>query len=58
MKFEQQAEFKPITLTIETAREAEFIWDMVRKYAPKGPVEIHIINEMNDWLTNTAQLGG
>ena len=56
MKMQQQPEFHPITLTIETGREAEIIWAMVREYQAKGPVEIALAKKIVDWFSNAAQL--
>ena len=56
MKIEQTPEFQPITVIIETGREAEILWEMVRQYEPKCPVEIAFIRELSDWFSNNAQL--
>ena len=65
MKIEQEpAEFKPITITLETREEVNFFWDLIRaSNFPIGPIEnehtIKIRNmyiEISNWLSNAAKL--
>ena len=56
MKIAQEPKFQSITLTLVTKREAEMIWQAIREYPARGPVEIAFYNELSDWFSNEAQL--
>jgi hypothetical protein len=56
MKIEQEPKFQPITLTIESKREAEMILQAVTEYPAKGPVEIAFYREIAGWFRVRAQM--
>ena len=60
MKMSQKPKFQPITITLETAREAEAFWELldnVYVYLPIGDAR-NIAVMISNWFTCDAQLGG
>ena len=61
MKIEQQPKFQPITITLETATEAEVFWQMVESIGkpgmPCGDARDMAIDLCN-WMSMQGQLGG
>ena len=57
MKIEQQQEFKPITITLETREDANQFWDLLRYGSSKrqGAVK-ELGDKLSDWLSNEAHL--
>lgn len=57
MKIEQADGFQPITLTLETRREAEILWAAIREYKGAGSQSEHnfCIN-ISNWFSEHAQL--
>jgi hypothetical protein len=60
MKIEQKAQFKPITITLETLDEAKAIWDAVNegRASTGNSRSFHVCVELSNWFSNNAQLGG
>ncbi len=58
MKIEQNPEFQPITITLETAEEAEALWRAVRdaETVTIDKDRFDILRELSDWFTTEAQL--
>lgn len=60
MKVEQQAEFKPITITLETRAEAMAIWTALSRTDVVKPNDIEwetgyaALKELSDWFSNQA----
>ena len=62
---QEQAEFKPITITFETRSEVNTFWDLIRssncvaKFGSSTSDEIQRMSEMRSgivsWLTNEAK---
>lgn len=61
MKMSQTPKFQPITITLETASEANALWeilDSVYYTLPIGSDARNIAIAMSNWFTCDAQLGG
>lgn len=60
MKIEQTPEFQPITITLETAKDVEAFWSLVRVggTTTSGKRAKELSTEISDWFSNHAQLGG
>lgn len=56
MKVQQNTEFQPITITLETRDEADLLWYMVSEYVPATSVQKEFKNRISDWFSNQAQL--
>jgi|Laugrefa1bdmlbdn_1035148.scaffolds.fasta_scaffold00005_58 hypothetical protein len=62
---QEQAEFKPVTITLETKNEVNIFWDLIRstncvaKFGSSTSDEIQRMSEMRSgivsWLTNEAK---
>lgn len=64
MIVKQQPIFQPITITLETAKEAEALWNLV-DYAsgPQSRLELDDFNRkfaigLSNWFSEKAQMGG
>ena len=57
MKIEQKPKFQPITITLETAEEAEGFWGIVSGENLNSASKKLAI-KISNWLTEKAQLGG
>jgi hypothetical protein len=60
MKIKQTPQFQPITITLETVEEAEALWgaicmDGVVNEVPERKI---ILDDLSNWFSNNAQLGG
>ena len=57
MLIEQQPEFQPITITLETKEEAERFWELLRYCHTKrqGPLK-EMANKLSDWFSTEAHL--
>lgn len=64
MKINQKPMFQPITITLETAEEAEALWDVVRLASGNmtnveaTPKHKKLLADMSSFFSNNAQLGG
>jgi hypothetical protein len=61
MKIEQEPEFQPITITIETADEANFLWEILEEAvlpATHKNAKREFCISLCNWFSDTAQLGG
>ena len=61
MKIEQKAEFKPITITLETRAEVIAVWtalrtDAVRPNNIEWEAGYPVLKELSDWFSNQAHL--
>jgi hypothetical protein len=56
MKIEQEQKFQPITITLESKREAEVLWLCIREYTPKDSYEKEFFNVLASWFPREAQL--
>ena len=57
MKLEQKPKFQPITITLETADEAEAFWAIMScEFKTKAARDLSI--EIFNWITDQAQLSG
>jgi hypothetical protein len=59
MKIEQKAEFQPITLTIETAEEAEAVWKAIAEGSVSAPLaeSRSILCGIDVWFCNLSNGG-
>lgn len=57
MRIEQQPEFQPITITLETREEAKQFWDLLLHCSTKrqGPLKA-LATRLSDWFSNEAHL--
>ncbi len=56
MKLEQEVNFQPITITLETVEEAEALWAIMQcEFKTKAARDLAI--EISNWMTEQAQLG-
>ena len=60
MKITQPTEFKPITIVLETAEEAEILWEAVRlsvdmPYIDFKPKARDFLIALSDWFSNSAK---
>jgi hypothetical protein len=55
VKVHQQQEFQPITLVLETAQEAEWLWDSVDNRANEGDQGKFYLT-LSNWFSTQAQL--
>jgi len=53
---QQEKDFAPITIVIETAEEAEAPWAAIRAYETTGKAERRFMNEISDWFSTQARL--
>lgn len=59
MRLNQKEEFKPITITLETAEEAETFLKIIMYCSSKRPDHLKdMANKISNWFSNEAQLGG
>lgn len=62
MKIEQQPKFQPITITLETAKDAEVFWDMVNKVGSRADClnleAKEMATQISNWMSFNAQLRG
>lgn len=61
MKFKQNKAFNPISITLETADEAELFWEMMRDVYVTKHVSDNVramADKISDHFSNDAQLGG
>lgn len=56
MRFEQNDEFKPITITLETRQEAEALWDAVRNTQLGDSTKDAILRSISNWFSSHAHL--
>ena len=57
MKIDQEKYFKPITIVLETADEANLFWHLVNVYSiPDGPLSEMAI-KISNWFSSEAQIG-
>lgn len=60
MKFKQNKAFNHILITLETAEEAELLWEMARDVSITKHVSDNVramANKISDHFSNDAQLG-
>lgn len=55
MECKQEPKFQPITITLETAQEAEALWAVLERRV-ESQSEQKIINDLADWFSQQAQL--
>jgi len=53
---QQEKDFAPITIVIETAEEAEVLWAAIRDYATMHPHIGAILIDLSDWFSTQARL--
>ena len=59
MKIQQEPKFQPITLTLETKEEAEWLWEMVDNSGPQpSRQQQEFYTALSNWFSDQAQLGG
>lgn len=60
MKITQKPKFQPITITLETADEAEAFWNALRSVETVVIDEAahRIVIDLSNWFSNISQLGG
>jgi len=63
MKINQNPQFQPITITFETAEEADLFWGFVSGGSGKLNADENeqldgLRNDISNWFSNQAQLGG
>jgi len=53
---QQEKDFAPITIVIETAEDAEVLWAAIRCFRASGQSDKQRLIEMSDWFSNHAKL--
>ncbi|MBU0593328.1 MAG: hypothetical protein KKH74_06270 [Gammaproteobacteria bacterium] len=61
MKIEQETDFKPITITLETREEVIAVWTALRTdTVVRDDIEFErgyaVLRELSDWFSNHAHL--
>jgi len=53
---QQEKDFAPITIVIETAEEAEVLWAAIRCFRASDPRDKQRLIEISDWFSTKAKL--
>ena len=53
---QQEKDFAPITIVIETAEEAEGLWAAIRCFRASDPRDKQRLIEISDWFSTKAKL--
>lgn len=58
MKITQEPKFQPITITLETVKEARAFWSILDDVKPLDTSVNTLRLQLADWFSHQAQLGG
>lgn len=61
MKIEQTPIFQPITITLESQKEADILWNIIIEIERRGSLggtqaEVNFCTKLSNWLSENAQL--
>jgi len=58
MQIKQEPKFQPITIVLETAEEAQSLWDAIERGTSANSMMPTSLYDLCGWFSNEAQLGG